>query len=72
MYKNKADYTNTFCLLMNKDFQKNKMFNDKKFIDWHRKWEDRSKKNNSFEETLKIMRTANPLVIPRNHKVEEV
>ena len=72
MYKNKADYTNTFCLLMNKDFQKNKMFNDKKFIDWYRKWEDRSKKNNSFEETLKIMRTANPLVIPRNHKVEEV
>jgi len=73
MHENKADYTNTFCLLMNEDFQKNKIFNDKKFIDWHQKWEDRLKKNNnSFEESLKIMRSANPLVIPRNHKVEEV
>ena len=37
-----------------------------------KKWEDRIKlNNNSLEKSLKIMRKVNPLVIPRNHLVEE-
>ena len=27
--------------------------------------------NKMFDENLKLMKTSNPLVIPRNHKVEE-
>ena len=37
-----------------------------------KKWKDRIKiNNNSQEKSLKIMREVNPLIIPRNHFVEE-
>jgi uncharacterized protein YdiU (UPF0061 family) len=73
MHKYKADYTNTFCSLMNDDVQNDKTFNNKEFIDWHQKWKKRlAKNNNSTKESFKLMRSANPMVIPRNHKVEEV
>ena len=72
MHKNKADYTNTFCFLMNEKFSDNKIYNDKKFIIWKEKWESRLKlNNNSQEKYLKLMHSVNPLIIPRNHKVEE-
>ena len=32
MHKNKADYTNTFCFLMNQNIKKNKIYNDEKKI----------------------------------------
>ena len=73
LHEQKADYTNTFCSLMNDDVQNDKTFNNKEFIDWHQKWKKRlAKNNNSTEESLKLMRSVNPIVIPRNHKVEEV
>ena len=73
LHEQKADYTNTFCSLMNEDAQNDKIFNNKEFIDWHQKWKERlAKNNNSTEESLKLMRSVNPIVIPRNHKVEEV
>jgi len=73
MHKNKADYTNTFCFLMNQNFQDKKIYNSQSFLDWKKQWQDRLKINtNSPEESLKLMRSTNPLVIPRNHKVEEV
>ena len=72
MHKKKADYTNTFCFLMNQNFKEKKIYNDESFLYWKKQWQDRLKiKGNSFEESLKIMRSSNPLVIPRNHKVEE-
>ncbi len=72
MHQNKADYTNTFCYLMKEYKQKNEIYNEKKFILWKKKWEDRIKLNdNSKETSLKIMRKVNPLIIPRNHLVEE-
>ena len=73
LHEQKADYTNTFCSLMNEDVQNDKIFNNKEFIDWHQKWKGcLAKNNNSTEESLKLMRSVNPIVIPRNHKVEEV
>ena len=73
LHEQKADYTNTFCSLMNEDVQNDKIFNNKEFIDWHQKWKEcLAKNNNSTEESLKLMRSVNPIVIPRNHKVEEV
>ena len=73
MHKNKADYTNTFCFLMNENVQNNKIYENDNFLIWKKRWEDRLKLNNSDpKKILNLMKTVNPLVIPRNHKVEEV
>jgi len=73
MHKNKADYTNTFCFLMNEKIPNNKIYSDKNFLVWKKRWEERLKLNNNTpKKFLKLMRSVNPLVIPRNHKVEEV
>ena len=72
MHKSKADYTNTFCVLMDQNFKKDKIYNNQSFLDWKKQWQIRLKINNSLpKESLKLMRSSNPLVIPRNHKVEE-
>ena len=73
MHQNKADYTNTFCFLMDENIEENKIYQNKGFVSWKRQWKERLKLNgNSQKESLKLMRSVNPLVIPRNHKVEEV
>ena len=70
MEKNKADYTNTFCNLM--DINSDEVYKSNDFIDWKNKWKKRSELNNSTKEKQsKLMRSNNPIVIPRNHKVEE-
>ena len=72
MHEKKADYTNTFCHLMNLTTKKNKLFDDDDFMNWKKRWEERlSKNNNSPNKSLELMKKNNPLVIPRNHKVEE-
>ena len=72
MENNKADYTNTFCYLMNIKVNDSEIYDDKSFINWLDVWKKRSLKNNgSKEKQLDIMQNVNPLVIPRNHKVEE-
>ena len=73
MHKNKLDYTNTFCHLMNFEIEKNKNFKDNDFQNWKKRWQERLKtNNNSPEKYIKLMKNVNPLIIPRNHKVEEV
>ena len=73
MHQKKADYTNTFCHLMNNNKKKNNLYEDKHFAIWKKRWQQRlSQNNNSFKKSLELMRKNNPLVIPRNHKVEEV
>ena len=73
MHNNKADYTNTFCFLMNEKFSFNEKYNKQDFLVWKKKWDIRLKLNNNNQEKyLKLMHTVNPLIIPRNHKVEEV
>ena len=72
MHQNKADYTNTFCFLMDENFQYNKIYNNSDFLIWKKRWNERLKlNNNSNEKCLSLMKSVNPLVIPRNHKVEE-
>ncbi len=73
MHQKKVDYTNTFCHLMNEKIQKNKNYDDKDFQNWKKRWKERLKiNNNTPEKYIKLMRTVNPIVIPRNQKVEEV
>ena len=73
MHQKKLDYTNTFCHLMNSEIEKNENFKDHDFQNWKKRWQERLKiNNNSPEKYLKLMKRVNPMVIPRNHKVEEV
>ena len=70
MEKNKADYTNTFCNLM--DVNSDEIYKNNDFINWKNEWKKRSELNNSTKEKQsKLMKSNNPIVIPRNHKVEE-
>ena len=72
MHEKKADYTNTFCHLMNLDPKKEKIFEDSKFIVWKKRWKERLLKNDNNQiKSKKLMKNNNPLVIPRNHKIEE-
>ncbi|MDC0641588.1 YdiU family protein [Candidatus Pelagibacter sp.] len=71
MEKYKIDYTNTFCHLMEIKIDEN-TYKDEAFITWFDEWKKRSKLNNSSKEKqIELMRKNNPIVIPRNHKVEE-
>ncbi len=73
MHQKKMDYTNTFCHLMNFEIKKDESFEDNDFQNWKKRWQERLKtNNNTSEKYMKLMRSANPLVIPRNHKVEDV
>ena len=70
MEESKADYTNTFCYLMDMPI-KDETYNDKRFIDWVKAWNNRSTLNNSNKENqIQFMKKVNPVIIPRNHKVE--
>ena len=70
MEKNKADYTNTFCNLM--DVNSDEIYKNNDFMNWKNEWKKRSELNNSTKEKQsKLMKSNNPIVIPRNHKVEE-
>ena len=72
MHQKKVDYTNTFCHLMNFEIQQNNDYEDSDFQNWKKRWKERLlTNNNSPEKYMKLMRSVNPLVIPRNHKVEE-
>ena len=73
MHVKKVDYTNTFFHLMNIKIDENENFRDSNFQNWKKRWQERLKiYNNTPEKYMKLMRSVNPLLIPRNHKVEEV
>ncbi len=73
MHQNKTDYTNTFCFLMNEKIENDEIYNNEDFHIWRQRWLDRLKLNNNTpEKYFKLMRSVNPSIIPRNHKVEEV
>ena len=72
MNSNQADYTNTFCHLMNVNSNNDSKYKDINFINWFKQWESRVLINNgSIEKSVNLMKKNNPTVVPRNHKVEE-
>ncbi|MDC0951227.1 YdiU family protein [Candidatus Pelagibacter sp.] len=72
METNQADYTNTFCYLMDINLNNDEKYKDQNFISWFKDWEKRILiKNESKENSINLMKKNNPIVIPRNHKVEE-
>jgi uncharacterized protein YdiU (UPF0061 family) len=72
MQKNKVDYTNTFIFLMNKTIESSKVYNNADFDLWKIKWKKRlTMFGNSHDKSMELMNSSNPMIIPRNHKVEE-
>ena len=72
MQTNKADYTNTFRLLCAGSPPMEGEHMDSAFSDWYARWEARRiQQSETIDESLKLMRTNNPVYIPRNHKVED-
>ena len=71
MHQNKVDYTNTFCHLMNFQTQNDIVYENNEFGDWKKRWQERLSHNSSSEKYINLMRSVNPIVIPRNHIVED-
>jgi len=70
MFKNEADYTNTFVYLMNGSVPQEKLIKDKNFIEWKNKWNSRLSKNQDIIKAKELMTKNNPIIIPRNHLIE--
>lgn len=68
MYKQKLDYTNTFARLGFEDKESFLSMGDNALKEWYKKWEDRVEDS---DKAKALMHAYNPLIIPRNHLVEE-
>ncbi len=68
MQKLHADYTNTFVALTSGQA----IPQNEEFKEWHARWQERLRRQpQSKLEVLDLMKSSNPAVIPRNHRVEE-
>ena len=73
MYKGGIDFTNLFRSLMENDLLNNTIFQDGVFLNWHKRWQSRLIQNKKPKEmSLGLMRKNNPVIIPRNYRIEEV
>ncbi|MBN8192868.1 YdiU family protein [Bacillus sp. NTK074B] len=71
MKGNQADYTNTFRSLALGN-EESVVFKTAEFSDWKERWDTRrGRQEESKDDSLKLMKSSNPSVIPRNHRVEE-
>jgi uncharacterized protein YdiU (UPF0061 family) len=72
MQEQQADFTNTFCLLSTEAALTTSPLADEGFVSWHRDWVERLRlQPESDRQVVERMRVHNPMVIPRNHRVEE-
>jgi len=72
MDKSRADFTNTFRDLSSERLPAADRYDDPDFLNWHAQWRLRvSREQRPSTVAYASMRTVNPAVIPRNHRVEE-
>jgi len=72
MKRFKADYTNTFRNLTLGNLSDMEMFESEEFKKWYELWQERlTRQGKSKEDVKQLMEKSNPVVIPRNHRVEE-
>lgn len=72
MHKYDADYTNTFSSLSS-DTRPEEivLFGTSEFAQWHELWQERlNRQQESKDSSYQLMRNSNPVIIPRNHRVE--
>jgi len=72
MQKYGADYTNTFRALTFDKLEDAVLFGSTEFNQWHELWKARlGRQEETKDSSHQLMRTSNPAVIPRNHRVED-
>jgi len=67
MKKQELDYTNTFLFLMDHEIDDKKSYQNEEFDNWKMKWQKRL-----IKDSKNLMKLNNPVIIPRNHNVENV
>ena len=72
MKSNKLDYTNTFISLSESIASNISMSTDTWLNEWHKRWKSIIDDTSSPQKAIQLMKVKNPLVIPRNHTVENV
>ncbi|EPY2307504.1 protein adenylyltransferase SelO [Clostridium sporogenes] len=72
MHKYGADYTNTFRALTFDNIEDTVLFGKVEFDKWYKLWQERlTRQEESKLSSKQLMKSSNPSVIPRNHRVEE-
>jgi len=71
MKRHNKDYNNTFWSLSQDNFSENGLMNNSDFILWQKKWQDNLDRFSSMKDAKCFMKKHNPIIIPRNHLVEE-
>lgn len=72
MEQHKADYTKTFRALTEGIYPKNELFQSEAFHQWELKWHQRiEQQSTTLEQARENMAEVNPIVIPRNHMIEQ-
>jgi serine/tyrosine/threonine adenylyltransferase len=67
-----ADYTNTFRALTYDKKEENPLYGKEDFNRWYEQWQSRlERQEESNASSRGLMQISNPVVIPRNHRVEE-
>ncbi|MDT3427666.1 uncharacterized protein YdiU (UPF0061 family) [Paenibacillus forsythiae] len=72
MQKERADYTNTFRALTLDKPEDTALYGTGEFTKWYELWQARlGRQTEPRSSSHQLMRSSNPAVIPRNHRVEE-
>ncbi len=72
MQKYRADYTNTFRALTFDKTEDTDLFGSTDFAQWHELWQTRlGRQQETKASSHQLMRSSNPALIPRNHRVED-
>ncbi|MEK5507996.1 YdiU family protein [Paenibacillus sp. FSL P4-0113] len=72
MQRHRADYTNTFRALTLDKLEDTVLFSTEEFTQWYEQWQARlGRQQESQDSSHQLMRSSNPAIIPRNHRVEE-
>ncbi|MFB4160409.1 YdiU family protein [Geomicrobium sp. JSM 1781026] len=72
MQKRSTDFTNTFRNLTLGRLEETGLYGLSEFDDWYRSWQERlARQGDSKDQVQERMKTHNPAIIPRNHRVEE-
>jgi uncharacterized protein YdiU (UPF0061 family) len=71
MRQQQADFTNTFRELATQRPKDAPLFQTPDYLAWHARWRARrARQDDPVAASRRVMREANPAVIPRNHQVE--
>ena len=72
MHTSRADFTNTFRDLSCEDPPTGEVYRNPDFLAWYSQWQLRlGREDQPNTSACAVMRSANPVVIPRNNRVEE-